>query len=164
MYAKERQGSRAHSNSLSSNEDTVLQDSYSRFDSVDQNIAAPSSSKPLNVFSGPYGEKQRQQEEGHSSKITVNGGGLSDDKVGRQGPSQRGEEQPKFSKKAAPAGGMFTQINPFQVASSKQRARGGPWATAGPANGEQPEGRRENIGYSGPKLSLKESSIKHRQF
>lgn len=168
-YAKERQTARAHSNSLSSNEDAVLQDSYSRFDSVDQNIVAPStSSKPLNVFSGPYGERQRQpaeMQECHGSKITVNGGGLSDNKVGRgQGPSQRGEEQPKFSKKAAPAGGMFTQINPFQVTSSKQRARGGPWAAAG-ANGDQPEGQgRENIGYSGPKLSLKESSIKHRQF
>ncbi|KAG8188192.1 hypothetical protein JTE90_019469 [Oedothorax gibbosus] len=176
MFAKDRQTSRVHSSSLSSNEEvtatTILQESYSSMFDTEQ------TPKP-NVYTSTYSERHQKQQESYNSKdgygstkITINGGGPSAEDRSR--PTQRTSEdegRSKFSKKAAPApaGGMFTQINPFQVSSSKlqQRTRG-PWAVAQQqSNGEQPEfvqGRRENIGYSGPKLSLKESSMKHRQF
>lgn len=194
MFAKDRQTLRQHSNSLSSNEEvtatTILQESYtSRFDTSTEQNQTP---KPVNVYTSTYSERHQKQQDsyssskaqegynsskaqdgygsskaqdGYSTKITINGGPSEDRK--RSEDDGRSSKFP--AKKApAPAGGMFTQINPFQVSSSKlqQRTRG-PWAVnQQQPNGEQPEfqSRRENIGYSGPKLSLKESSMKHRQF
>ncbi|XP_055936530.1 uncharacterized protein LOC129966159 [Argiope bruennichi] len=70
------------------------------------------------------------------------------------------ESQPKFTKKGAPnpAGGMFTQISPFQMPSNKQR-QFRPWAGK-----EDLSSRPTPSASSGPKFTLRDSSIQHRQF
>ncbi|GBM46300.1 hypothetical protein AVEN_87995-1 [Araneus ventricosus] len=70
------------------------------------------------------------------------------------------ESQPKFTKKGAlnPAGGMFTQISPFQMPSNKQR-QFRPWGGK-----EDLSSRPTSSSSSGPKFTLRDSSIQHRQF